>query len=44
MILYGGWMRDATGVEQLTDNQWEEGGPAWQPQMGVMLVKAAGAR
>jgi Tol biopolymer transport system component len=23
---------DGTGVEQLTDNQWEEGGPAWQPQ------------
>jgi len=23
---------DGTEVEQLTDNQWEEGGPAWQPQ------------
>jgi hypothetical protein len=22
---------DGTGVEQLTDNQWEEGTPAWQP-------------
>jgi len=22
---------DGTGVEQLTDNQWEEGAPAWQP-------------
>src|SRR5262249_44536786 len=22
---------DGTGVEQLTDNQWEEGPPAWQP-------------
>jgi Tol biopolymer transport system component len=22
---------DGTHVEQLTDNQWEEGGPAWQP-------------
>jgi Tol biopolymer transport system component len=22
---------DGTQVEQLTDNQWEEGGPAWQP-------------
>lgn len=22
---------DGTGVEQLTDNQWEDGGPAWQP-------------
>jgi len=23
--------RDGTHVEQLTDDQWEEGGPAWQP-------------
>ncbi len=23
---------DGTDVEQLTDNQWEEGGPAWRPQ------------
>jgi Tol biopolymer transport system component len=22
---------DGTGVEQLTDNQWEDGTPAWQP-------------
>ena len=22
---------DGTGVEQLTDNQWEEGTPAWLP-------------
>jgi Tol biopolymer transport system component len=22
---------DGTQVEQLTDDQWEEGGPAWQP-------------
>jgi hypothetical protein len=22
---------DGTHVEQLTDDQWEEGGPAWQP-------------
>jgi Tol biopolymer transport system component len=22
---------DGTGVEQITDNQWEEGTPAWQP-------------
>jgi Tol biopolymer transport system component len=22
---------DGTSVEQLTDNQWEEGTPAWQP-------------
>ena len=23
---------DGTGLEQLTDNQWEEGGPAWLPE------------
>jgi hypothetical protein len=23
--------RDGTRVEQLTDNQWEEGTPAWLP-------------
>lgn len=23
---------DGTVVEQLTDNQWEDGGPAWQPR------------
>jgi TolB protein len=22
---------DGTHVEQLTDNQWEDAGPAWQP-------------
>jgi Tol biopolymer transport system component len=22
---------DGSNVEQLTDNQWEEGTPAWQP-------------
>ena len=22
---------DGTDVQQLTDNQWEEGGPAWLP-------------
>ena len=22
---------DGTNLEQLTDNQWEEGTPAWQP-------------
>src|SRR5579883_965124 len=26
---------DGTGVEQLTDNQWEEGTPAWQPTEAV---------
>jgi hypothetical protein len=25
---------DGTHVEQITDNQWEDGTPAWQP-MGV---------
>jgi len=25
---------DGTGVEQLTDNQWEDGTPAWQPTQG----------
>jgi hypothetical protein len=23
---------DGTQVEQLTDNQWEDGGPAWRPK------------
>jgi TolB protein len=32
---------DGTQVEQLTDDQWEEGGPAWQPRKPV--VAAAGA-
>jgi len=26
---------DGTGVEQLTDNQWEEGTPAWRPVAGA---------
>jgi Tol biopolymer transport system component len=26
---------DGTDVEQLTDDQWEEGGPAWQPRRVV---------
>jgi len=24
---------DGTQVEQRTDNQWEEGSPAWEPSM-----------
>jgi hypothetical protein len=28
---------DGTGVEQLTDNQWEEGTPAWQPDGSMKL-------
>jgi TolB protein len=31
---------DGTGVEQLTDNQWEEGTPAWQPTpAGAMTAR-----
>ena len=26
---------DGSGLEQITDNQWEEGTPAWQPAPGV---------
>ena len=25
---------DGTNIEQLTDNQWEDGTPAWQPLTG----------
>jgi TolB protein len=32
---------DGTQVEQLTDNQWEEGGPAWQPHMAASGSVAA---
>jgi hypothetical protein len=34
---------DGTHVEQLTDNQWEDGGPAWQPQPphSAALITAA---
>jgi TolB protein len=32
---------DGTHVEQLTDDQWEEGGPAWQPgKAGIAGVNA----
>jgi Tol biopolymer transport system component len=27
--------KDGTNVRQLTDNQWEDAGPAWQPQPAV---------
>ena len=30
---------DGTGVQQLTDNQWEEGTPAWQPASKSRIVK-----
>jgi Tol biopolymer transport system component len=28
---------DGTHVEQITDNQWEDGTPAWQP-MGIIHI------
>jgi Tol biopolymer transport system component len=31
---------DGTQVEQLTDNQWEEGGPAWQPHKPVLGARS----
>ena len=32
---------DGTNIEQLTDNQWEEGGPAWQPpRIGSLASEA----
>jgi Tol biopolymer transport system component len=34
---------DGTHVEQLTDDQWEEGGPAWQPH-GLPMVDAASVK
>ncbi len=30
---------DGTGVEQLTDNQWEEGAPAWRPIPKTLSAK-----
>ncbi len=32
---------DGTHVEQLTDDQWEEGGPAWQPHVSAKNETAA---
>jgi Tol biopolymer transport system component len=29
---------DGTGVEQLTDDQWEEGAPAWQPRRSPLAA------
>lgn len=34
---------DGTGVEQLTDDQWEEGGPAWQPKRSALAADTAPA-
>lgn len=33
---------DGTDVEQLTDNQWEEGTPAWQPNAGCAQRQRCG--
>ena len=33
--------KDGSEVEQLTDDQWEEGGPAWQPRPAAAM-RAAG--
>ncbi len=33
--------KDGTEVEQLTDDQWEEGGPAWQPHPSAAAQAAA---
>jgi len=35
---------DGTHIEQLTDNQWEEGTPAWQPTAAMASLAAHGAR
>jgi TolB protein len=35
---------DGTQVEQLTDNQWEEGGPAWQPHQPVLDTHTASSQ
>lgn len=35
---------DGTGVEQLTDDQWEEGVPAWQPKMPVPTALNAASK
>ncbi len=33
--------KDGTEVEQLTDDQWEEGGPAWQPHKPSSVATSA---
>ena len=30
---------DGTNVRQLTDNQWEDGAPTWQPQAKIVARK-----
>lgn len=34
---------DGTHIEQLTDNKWEDGGPAWQPAKPARSTATAGA-
>lgn len=36
--------KDGSEVRQLTDNQWEEGGPAWQPRKNRAAAVAVPAR
>ena len=35
---------DGTQVEQLTDNQWEDGGPSWRPQKATSRAATAPIR
>jgi len=35
---------DGTQVEQLTDDQWEEGGPAWQPHKPQLDARTASSQ
>ena len=32
---------DGTQVEQLTDDQWEEGAPAWQPKKSAIATASS---
>jgi TolB protein len=33
---------DGTNIEQLTDNQWEDGTPAWKPERGSRGSQGSG--
>jgi len=33
---------DGTQVEQITDNQWEDAGPAWQPRRQAITTSEVG--
>jgi hypothetical protein len=35
---------DGRDVLQLTDDQWEEGGPAWQPQRPALSAKTTASQ